>query len=54
MKSKHFKTEIELLLWFNTGKEIDGSYTKEDPPRNEDVVTVVKDHTNGDWILFYF
>lgn len=42
LTSKHFKTETELLEWANAHQfEI------------EHYINIVKDHTNGDFILFY-
>lgn len=46
MKSKHFKTEQELLEFAN-----DIIHDERVAPWN--IKGIVKDVTNGDWILFY-
>jgi hypothetical protein len=42
MKSKHFKTESAMLEWIN-----------EEGILFEKFKGIVKDLTNGDWIVFY-
>lgn len=47
LKSKHFKTEQALIEWAN---DIFGDETE---PQWDKVKSIIKDHTNGDWIIFY-
>lgn len=42
LKSKHFKTEQELIDFVNDNKI-----------QHNRLLPIVKDVTNGDWILFY-
>ncbi len=42
MKSKHFKTEKAMLLWINDNCILFDKFKG-----------IVKDHSNGDWIVFY-
>ena len=41
LRAKHFKTEQALIEWAN-GKN-----------GTEYIISIIKDHTNGDWIIFY-
>lgn len=46
LKSKHFKTETEMLEWANEHKAKMENWINP--------FQIVKDHSNGDWILFYY
>ncbi len=54
LKSKHFKTEQELLAFCNqqmSGMQCDSVVLLSPPPNH--VISIIKDVTNGEWILFY-
>lgn len=43
LKVKHFKTEYSLLEWVNGNAKF----------RIGDIISIIKDVTNGDFIIFY-
>ncbi len=47
LRSKHFKTEQELLDWCN-----EMLHEEKIAPWN--IKSVFRDVTNGDWVLFYY
>lgn len=62
LHSKHFKTEQEMLNWVNQ-REIKKAKSDEEGktffwvdsphPDTYKIISIVKDVTNGDWILFW-
>lgn len=58
LTSRHFKTEKELIDWVNLNKRVSMSLNATKriinvPPRTDKIISIIKDHTNGDWIIFY-
>lgn len=52
--SKHFKTEAELLQFANSGisgMQCDIKTLIDPSPKH--IISIVKDVTNGDWVMFY-
>lgn len=41
LTSKHFKTELKLITWANS------------KGGTEYIISIIKDVTNGDWVIFY-
>ncbi len=58
LTSRHFKTEKDLIDWVNLNKGVAMSLnaTKrliDVPPTPDKIISIIKDVTNGNFIIFY-